>query len=133
MVRLEGRKDVALNLQWQVQTSLRVRPQAERKSRPGISGVAVVRLEGFEPPTNGFGSHYSIRLSYRRPGKRARQCTARIGILAANASRRADPAATAAADRHHPGSHPGLRRGGPIRDNARDRRPLRRAPPDCPR
>ena len=31
----------------------------------------LARPEGFEPPTNGFGSHYSIRLSYGRMVMRA--------------------------------------------------------------
>ena len=28
--------------------------------------VKMVRLEGFEPPTNRIGTYYSIQLSYRR-------------------------------------------------------------------
>ena len=39
----------------------------------GESELKVARLEGFEPPTNGFGSHYSIRLSYRRLNQQLRK------------------------------------------------------------
>ena len=38
----------------------------KRLLREGGALRKMVRPEGFEPPTNGFGSHYSIRLSYER-------------------------------------------------------------------
>ena len=41
------------------------------QDRPIFVTREMARLEGFEPPTNGFGSHYSIRLSY---GRRAAYC-----------------------------------------------------------
>lgn len=39
----------------------------------------MARPEGFEPPTNGFGSHYSIRLSYGRVVYRLALGTCRDG------------------------------------------------------
>lgn len=43
------------------------RPQTLRSTaQAGDLELEMARPEGFEPPTNGFGSHYSIRLSYGR-------------------------------------------------------------------
>ncbi len=37
-----------------------------RAGKTDEAASEMARPEGFEPPTNGFGSHYSIRLSYGR-------------------------------------------------------------------
>lgn len=44
----------------------------------------MARLEGFEPPTNGFGSRYSIRLSYRRVAWNRTRRAARDGHSSRN-------------------------------------------------
>ena len=42
--------------------------QGSSGPQSAVITVELARLEGFEPPTNGFGSRYSIRLSYKRVG-----------------------------------------------------------------
>ena len=49
----------------------------------GSEKEEVARPEGFEPPTNGFGSHYSIRLSY---GREPRSVAAAVGAQPAPAN-----------------------------------------------
>src|SRR5690606_15408648 len=69
-------------------------PEWHRHSRgTDLSQGDLARLEGFEPPTNGFGSHYSIRLSYRRvagdspmDGAAARALTGLVGWRDARAA-----------------------------------------------